>query len=791
MAIFKTAARLCARSTIHSSPVAGRRISGKASDFANSKFFRVSEEVTDAIATGKPVVALETTIYTHGFPYPDNVALASLLESVVRSNGGVPATIAVFNGVARVGLNSDEIIEIAATAQSKTALKVSRRDLGYLCGLGLSGKPIHGGTTIAGTMILAHLAGIKVFGTGGLGGVHRGGEVSMDISADLTELGRTPVAVISSGCKSFLDLPRTLEYLETEGVLVGTFADGRKGNVDFPAFWTRDSGVRSPKVIENEYDAAAIIYAQNQLGISSGIHFANPVPEEYSVPKAEMDKVIDEAVRLAEVQGFQGSDNTPFVLAKIKELSGGSSISANRALIESNVTRATKVAVELAKLEQTGGGLVDRLKPVDSTPTYTEIKTNSTLRNIKKADVLVAGSLAIDFSCDFAPIGDRSKDFSPAQHTSNPATIGQSLGGVGHNVAIAASYAGSTTVFCSVVADDLSGKAALAALENEQLSTEGVQALSPSQGVRTAQYVAVNDAKKDLFVAMADMGIMELPESSLNFDGFWEPLLARMQPNWVVLDANWSSDVLNKWALSARKVNSRVAFEPVSTAKATRLFKNKAGETPVIGPFDTIPSHKIDLAAPNGLELTSMYSAARASGLFDSPEWWKIINSLNLSSVGSRDLLVSVTSAALVDAGIPQQSIQLLPFLPCLLTKLGHQGVLLTQLLPRDDPRLTSPDTARYIISRADSDDASVGGVYMRLFPPDTVLSEQEVVSVNGAGDTLLGVVIAGLARPYEKNKSKTLEEIIPVAQQASLRTLQSMDSVSPSIKDLARLLEA
>ena len=194
-----------------------------------------------------------------GFPYPENVALASLLESVVRVNGGVPATIGILDGVARVGMDPEELVRLTASAGQPTTLKLSRRDLSYVCGLRLTGKSFNGGTTIASTMLLAELAGIKIFGTGGLGGVHRGAESSMDISADLTELGRTPVTVISSGCKSFLDIPRTLEYLETEGVGVGTFADGRKGKVDFPAFWSRDSGVKSPTTIQDEIEAAAII----------------------------------------------------------------------------------------------------------------------------------------------------------------------------------------------------------------------------------------------------------------------------------------------------------------------------------------------------------------------------------------------------------------------------------------------------------------------------------------------------------------------------------------------------
>ena len=194
-----------------------------------------------------------------GFPYPENIALSSLLESVVRTNGGVPATIGIVDGVARVGMDSEELIKLASSAGKSTTLKLSRRDLGYIGGMRLTNKLFNGGTTISGTMLLAHLAGIKVFGTGGLGGVHRGAESSMDISADLTELGRTPVTVVSSGCKSFLDIPRTIEYLETEGVGVGTFADGRTGNVDFPAFWSRDSGVKSPTTIADEIEAAAII----------------------------------------------------------------------------------------------------------------------------------------------------------------------------------------------------------------------------------------------------------------------------------------------------------------------------------------------------------------------------------------------------------------------------------------------------------------------------------------------------------------------------------------------------
>ncbi|KAI9045082.1 pseudouridine-5'-phosphate glycosidase/carbohydrate kinase family protein [Aspergillus affinis] len=782
----RATARLCCRSA-YSRLLPQRRFNHS---LLSSKFLNVSEEVRDAVATGKPVVALESTIYTHGFPYPESVALAELLESVVRVNGGVPATIGILNGVARVGLSADELIELASTAERKDALKVSRRDLGYICGLGLAGKRLHGGTTVSGTMILAHLAGIRVFGTGGLGGVHRGGENSMDISADLTELGRTPVAVVSSGCKSFLDIPRTLEYLETEGVCVGTFADGRQGSVDFPAFFTRDSGIKSPKVIQNEAEAAAIIYAQTKLPLSSGMHFANPVPVEQSITKSEMDSIIEEALRLADVEGFHGSDNTPFVLSKIKQLSGGKSVTANRALVEANVQRATKVAVELSKLEQSQGSLNERHMPAISrtvkadqaTPEPELVQLHSTSENptekLDKADVLVAGSLAIDLSCDYAPFaGESSK--TPVPHTSNPAVISQSLGGVGHNVAIASSYLGSSVLFCSVVGEDLSGRAALSTLREEGLTTQGIQILPASDGARTAQYIAVNDATKDLVLAMADMGIMELPKHVLDFDGFWEPMIARTKPQWVVVDANWNPDVLAKWVTVAKKHGARVAFEPVSTAKSRRLF---GSANAVITPSTSIPDHGISLAAPNQYELAAMYMAARENRLLESDGWWRIIDAMGMSASGSRDRLVAITSAVLVDQGIPQQSIQLLPYVPCLITKLGSQGVLVTQLLRPGDPRLTAPESAPYILSRAPPTDEVIGGVYMRLFPPAAVLKDEDIVSVNGAGDTLLGAVITGLAKG---RGTGTVEDVIPLAQEASLRTLKSAGGVSSDIINL------
>jgi pseudouridine-5'-phosphate glycosidase/pseudouridine kinase len=308
-----------------------------------SDILRITDEVADAVATNKPVVALETTIYTHG-AFEEDLGL----EDIVRSLGAVPAVCGVHNGVATVGLEKHEIEEMV----HGKATKLSRRDLAVIVGDGLRGVKRHGGTTIASTMILARLAGIRVFGTGGLGGVHRGVENTMDISADLTELGRTRVAVVSSGCKGFLDIPRTLEYLETQGVVVSTFNSTQQPNasVDFPAFWVRDSGIKSPSHFQDPKEAAYRIYAQEKLRLESGLLLANPIPEEAAIPKEVMEQVIDRAVQEAEQQGFTGSNNTPYILQRIRKYTEGRSVEANLALVRSNVAVAAKIAVSLSEI---------------------------------------------------------------------------------------------------------------------------------------------------------------------------------------------------------------------------------------------------------------------------------------------------------------------------------------------------------------------------------------------------------------------------------------------------------
>lgn len=392
------------------------------------------------------------------------------------------------------------------------------------------------------------------------------------------------------------------------------------------------------------------------------------------------------------------------------------------------------------------------------------------------ADVVVAGALAVDLSCEFIHDGSATKLITPQLQTSNPAIITQSLGGVGQNIATTLHYLSTPVRLCSLVADDVAGIAALAMLSERGLSTSGIEKTKDDLG--TAQYVAFNDAHQDLVLAMADMRILEAP---VDFDTCWKPHLTICKPKWVIVDANWDASTLHTWIVAGKASGAKVAYEPVSIAKSKRLFAKAAG---LKGPFPVFPHHGINLATPNRAELASMHAAAKEAELFEREDWWRIIDAIGLPSSGSRDKLVALTATSLVDAGVPQQSIQLLPFLPCIATKLGAEGVLLTQLLPQHDERLRSPASAPYILSRSQvssTDKLSIGGVYMRLFPPVEHVPATEICSVNGVGDTFLGVLVAGLLQ----DSGRDVVELIDVAQKGSVMTLRSKEAVSPEVRTL------
>jgi pseudouridine-5'-phosphate glycosidase len=295
----------------------------------------IKPEVQKAITEGKAVVALESTIISHGMPYPQNVETALAVEQIIRDAGAMPATIAILDGVIKVGLTREEIERLA---QAKDVIKTSRRDFPYVVA-----QKKNGATTVAGTMIVAAMAGIDVFVTGGIGGVHRGATTTMDISADLTELAKTNVAVVCAGAKSILDLGLTLEYLETQGVPVLGYQTDR-----FPAFYTRDSGYPVNYNVTSAKEMAAIIAEKKELNLEGGIVIANPIPEADALPADEIEAAIQQAVKEAEQKGIEGKEVTPFLLAKLGEMTAGRSLAANIALIKHNARVGAEIAIELA-----------------------------------------------------------------------------------------------------------------------------------------------------------------------------------------------------------------------------------------------------------------------------------------------------------------------------------------------------------------------------------------------------------------------------------------------------------
>jgi pseudouridine-5'-phosphate glycosidase len=295
----------------------------------------IAPEVQHALRTDGPVVALESTLITHGLPYPDNVAAARRAEAAVRAAGAVPATVALRDGHILVGLDDAQLEDLG---RARGVPKVSRQNLASVLG-----QPGWAGTTVAATMIAAHLVGIRVFATGGIGGVHRGGQDSLDISADLEELARTPVAVVCAGPKSILDVPRTLEVLETRGVPVVGW-----GTDEVPGFYARSSGHRAPARVDSAAEAAGIVHRQRSLGLHGGVLFCVPIPESAAIPAAEMEAVIERAVRDTEAAGIHGPAATPAVLSKVAELTEGRSVVANLALIEHDASVAASLALALA-----------------------------------------------------------------------------------------------------------------------------------------------------------------------------------------------------------------------------------------------------------------------------------------------------------------------------------------------------------------------------------------------------------------------------------------------------------
>ncbi|XP_062856109.1 uncharacterized protein zgc:136858 isoform X2 [Trichomycterus rosablanca] len=495
--------------------------------------FKIHPTVIKAISERQPVLALESTIITHGMPYPQNLSTAREVEDIVRAEGATPATVGILEGTVHVGLSSDELEFLA---RSESTHKVSRRDLPYVISKGLSG-----GTTVSGTMIAAHKAGIPIFVTGGIGGVHRDGENTLDISADLTELGRTPIAVVSAGIKSILDIGRTLEFLETQGVCVATYGESKS----FPAFFSRQSGYTSPYHVTNAKEAADLIAGTLSLGLQSGLLLAVPIPEEHAAAGQQIEEAIQAAVTEARQKGISGRDVTPFILQRVNELTKGQSLRANIALIHNNAKVGSQIACALS----------EHMKKCEDYPKGGRRTQEMKNQNLKHKTIVIGG-----VNVDFIAKGT-TKEFVFGQ--TNPGSVCQSFGGVGRNIADCLSRLDHNILFISAIGTDSHSEAVLNYCKH--MDTGAVARL---QVQRTATYCAVITESGELSLGLGDMDIHQ--QITEKYVSKYEEKLS--SASLVVLDGNVPVSTIDYVCSLAKKSSVPVWYEPTDADKACKPF---------------------------------------------------------------------------------------------------------------------------------------------------------------------------------------------------------------------------
>lgn len=752
----------------------------------------ISRKVQDALRKNQAVVCLESTIITHGMEYPANLRMAKAVEAVIEENGATPATIAFVNGVAHVGLEASDLELLARTGRQ--ARKISRRDMAACIA-----DAATGGTTVSGTMILARLAGIKVFVTGGIGGVHREAETTMDISNDLNELSRNDVAVVCAGPKAILDIPLTLEYLETMGVTVTTV-----GQQNLPAFYSRDSGIESPQVSPSAEHAARLISANRQLKLGSSVLVCVPIPEEASIDGEEMRLVIDAALQQAKNAGIRGKDSTPFLLAAVSEATKGRSLEANIQLVLENARIGAQIAVQLAAIdptERTTNVLVHEELPsrfeyenLDAeqsqiiADSLSELEMGFSLHDLPQeesppmktsndSDILIVGGVAVDVSCNIkAPIAS----VQDLLYTSTPGKVTRSIGGVAGNIARAVVGTGTPATLVSVIGAAPAAESNIATRSGPEADTDGQFVLEelrnsgldvlvhPVSEATTATYTAVQ-ANGELLVAVADMDIFVDASKSL-----YEKL-PRKNYKAIIYDANIPGSLgLITSGNSTAKV---VCFEPTSVSKAASFFDDKSKDgSRIDARLQVWPENIVTMTTPNVHELRAMFLAAQSSGQFEGEEWWSVINSLNIAADFRNRLELFLRkhreiSLKVADLGMVQQAIHLLPFVENIYLTMGSSGVLSFHLA-RSIMQPSTKSSDNFLTQ--DGQDCALTIIY---HPPITGL--ESLVNDTGAGDTFTGVLVSCLT------KGHGIPESVTLAQRAAILTLQSSESVSPHIRTL------
>ncbi|XP_076281429.1 uncharacterized protein LOC143209541 [Lasioglossum baleicum] len=502
------------------------------SSTGSSKYI-YGQDVETAKRNGQPIVALESTIITHGMPYPYNLQTAIKVENAVRSKGAIPATIAILKGQVHVGLNLEQL-EALAKSNSKESIKCSRRDLSAIIS-----QKLNGGTTVSATMLLANLSGIPIMATGGIGGVHRGAESTLDISTDLLELGRTPVAVVCSGVKSILDIEKTLEYLETQGVPVIKIGETDR----FPAFYCRETlqETKTPHRISTSKEAADILKAQMELGLRTGLLFVVPIPEQHALDPKEMESAIGKALEAAKHKGINGKNVTPYLLEEVNKITHGQSLQANMALIENNASTAAEIAVKFAEKNQhcwNSSVLHCMLKPKEN-PVVIGGAVMDTVLQVKESVIRDDGRTH----------AGRSRE---------------SCGGVGRNIANALINLGlNATRLISVVGNDQPGEAIIKSLGDGGWTVEQLSNMT------TARCTVIIDGKGECHFGVGEMDIF----ASITPDVVKKHRSHLENASFIVLDGNLPLNTIKYVLDLATDSKIPVWYEPTDVKKATKIFE--------------------------------------------------------------------------------------------------------------------------------------------------------------------------------------------------------------------------
>lgn len=764
----------------------------------STKPIRVSEEIQHALKTNKPIVALESTIITHGLPYPANIEMAQDVESIIRSAGCVPATMGYISGEAVVGCSSIDLERLGEplTHGEAKKMKISRRDIPTVIA-----RKLTGGTTIATTMDLCHRVGIDIFATGGLGGVSRPFDL-MDVSADLEELAQTPVGVVCSGPKSILDVGRTLEYLETKGVMVSTFVDdgiiaglmqklnlskaqilqliknGETLGVNVPGFYIRESGILSPYVFESANVAANLLFASKyQMDLSAGQVFCVPAPEEVALQKETIQSVIDDSLARAEELGVKGKELTPFLLGRINKVTNGASVRCNIEFVKNNAKMGSEIAKRISQLK---GGVTDaRQRIIETKSTKAKAKMHQlnsqshsdTTKQLEKVNTFVVGSVALDTICNL-----NSSD--PVIGDSNPGRINDSsIGGVGFNVFLAAQSINNDNemlLLSTINFNDSAGKAILEKMKEYGISSEGI--LSNSD-YGTGQYISMHTTEGKLIVACADMSIIE----HLTFDDI-KPFLEKYEPSQIVVDANINSNLIEKIIKYAEEKKLSVVYEPTSAVKCTKISQIS---------LPVFPQTPIELITPTIEELQNIYTSFAKSNKFDDIEgWFNVLDAIGASSL-RETLNFNSHKHPLVKSylqnGIFQQAFQILPYLPRILIKDGSNGVTVIQISTdiANDSAKRSPNTDWCITSSAGAGRYNLG-ITIEHYPSLKVPTDA-ISNVTGAGDCLLGYLISSsqekILPPFG---SIERSQVIENAQRAAIIAITNPQAVP--VKQLSNM---